>query len=77
MLDLVRTLTFSFSVIDSLLLLCFNLVMSKLEYASPLWNNITAIDANSCPASRGNLQLYISLAFFLIFLITMLGHLSF
>ena len=33
-------------IIDNLLLLYCNLFTSELEYASPVWNNITATDTN-------------------------------
>jgi hypothetical protein len=45
-LVLIRTLTYSFSATDSLLLLHVTLVRPVLEYASPAWNSITATDTN-------------------------------
>jgi hypothetical protein len=46
LLGLIRTLTFSFSTTDSLLILFFALVRSKLEYASVSWNSVTTTDSN-------------------------------
>jgi hypothetical protein len=41
LLVLIRTITFSFSTLDSLLMLYFALVRSKLEYASVAWVSVT------------------------------------
>jgi hypothetical protein len=46
LLGLIRTLTFSCSTIDSLLMLHFALVRSKLEYASVASNPVTFTDSN-------------------------------
>jgi hypothetical protein len=43
---LVFTITFTFSFLDSLYMLCFTLVRSKLEYISVVWNSVMTTDAN-------------------------------
>jgi hypothetical protein len=45
--DLYVRWLFSVSTVDSLLLLYFAPIRYKLEYSSPVLNNITASDANS------------------------------
>jgi hypothetical protein len=46
LLGLILTLTFNFSSLDSLLILFFALVRSKLKYVSVAWNSVTATDSN-------------------------------
>jgi hypothetical protein len=49
LLGLIRTVTFSFSTLDSLLMLYFALVKSKLEYASAsvACNSVTTADSRA------------------------------
>jgi hypothetical protein len=46
LLALIRILMFSFSTTDSLLMLYFALVRSKLEYAFVAWNSVTITNSN-------------------------------
>jgi hypothetical protein len=46
MLGLIRYHTSSFSILDSLLVLCRIFVRSKIEYASVVWNSITITDSS-------------------------------
>jgi hypothetical protein len=46
LLRLIQTITFSFSSLESLMMLCSSLVRSKLEYASVAWNSLTNTDSN-------------------------------
>jgi hypothetical protein len=45
LLSLIRNITFSFSTLDTLLILHLSPVRPKLEYASVVWNSITSTDA--------------------------------
>jgi hypothetical protein len=77
MLGIVRTLNFSFSTIGNTLLLYFTLVWSKLEFASPVWNSITATDANNLERVQRKCAVLCFTRSFLTFLKTMLVYLSF
>jgi hypothetical protein len=54
LLGLIRTHSFSFSTLDSLLVLFFVLVRSKLEYASIAWNSVTITDSNKLERVQKN-----------------------
>jgi hypothetical protein len=46
MLGFIRYITSSFSTLDSILVLYGNLIRSKIEYASVVWNSITIADTS-------------------------------
>jgi hypothetical protein len=43
---LIRSIAYNYSTLECMLVLCFVLVRSKVEYASVVWNSITSADAN-------------------------------
>jgi hypothetical protein len=45
-LGLIRTIIFSFSTLDSILMLYFALIRSYLEYASDAWNPVIITNSN-------------------------------
>jgi hypothetical protein len=45
-IKLLGIITFSFSAIDSLLMLYFTSIRTKLEYASVAWNSVTVTDSS-------------------------------
>jgi hypothetical protein len=45
-LGLIRFITYSFSSLDSLVVLYIALIRYKLEYASVVWNKLTLTDSN-------------------------------
>jgi hypothetical protein len=51
-LGLIRTITFSFSTLGSLLVLYFALIRSKLEYVSVTRNSVMIIDSNKFESIR-------------------------
>jgi hypothetical protein len=63
LLGLIRAITFSFSHVDNLFMLCFILVRYKLEYASVAWNTQTSTDASKLERVQRTfvLQLLLSL----------------
>jgi hypothetical protein len=46
LLGLIRFITYHFSSLDSLKVFNITLILSKLEYASLVWNNLTLADSS-------------------------------
>jgi hypothetical protein len=46
LLGFIRTITLSFSALDSLLMLCTAIIRSKLEYVYVVWNSVMNTDSN-------------------------------
>ena len=74
-LGLIRKLTYSFSTINSLLLLYVTLVRPVLEYASTVWNSVTATDTNKLERVQRKFASHASSIFSLLWITIILMHL--
>jgi hypothetical protein len=54
-LDLVLSVTFSFSSVECLYTFCYTLIEPKLEYASLVWNSIMSTDADKLESTQQKL----------------------
>jgi hypothetical protein len=74
-LGLVHMLTYSFSTTDSLLLLYVTLVRPMLEYASTVWNSVTATDTHKLEKVQRKFAFHASSIFSLLWITIILMHL--